>query len=138
MGYEIFTRKRTRTTTPTVSISPLGRIGLNQSITKTLAESAVEYVLLLWDKEKHRMAIRPITKKDSRAYGLSHAKSSTAFSGKTFLDYIGYDYSETRSFPAEWNEKENILEVELPSELLKGSQAPAKLLQMEGKAARSR
>jgi hypothetical protein len=49
------------------------------------------------------------------------------FSAKAFLEFIKYDLIETRSFPAEWNEDEGLLEVEIPVEYLKDSQPKAKL-----------
>jgi hypothetical protein len=127
MGYEIFTEKNTRTTKPFVSFSPRGRVGLNQAATAIMEKNAVEFVLVLWDTKLHRVAIRPITKKDNRAYRLARAKSSSMFSAKAFLEFIKYDLIETRSFPAEWNEDEGLLEVEIPVEYLKDSQPKAKL-----------
>jgi hypothetical protein len=133
MGYEIFTRKISRVGTPAVSLNTLGRMGLNKAATRVLEREAVEYVLLLWDRENHRIAIRPIKKKDGRAYHLSYGKkgNGSGFSAKTFFDYIGYDYSETRSLPAEWNEGEGIFELEVPVEHLK-DEKQRRLLPVEG------
>ncbi len=119
MPYEIFTRKRIQSGTPAVSFGPMGRVGLNQASTQILQANAVEFILLLWDKDNRRVAIRPITKRDKRAYKLSYTKSSAQFSGKSFLEYINYDFSETRSFPAEWNEDEGVFEIEIPAEHFK-------------------
>ena len=119
MPYEIFTRKRVQSGTPAISFGPAGRVGLNQPATQILQGNAVEFVLLLWDKDSRRVAIRPITKRDKRAYKLSYTKSSSQFSGKSFLEYINYDFSVTRSFPAEWNEEEEVFEIEIPSEHFK-------------------
>ncbi|MBA3713058.1 MAG: hypothetical protein H0W76_11505 [Pyrinomonadaceae bacterium] len=130
MPYEIFTRKQTRMSSPAVSIAAIGRIALNQAATQIFQSNAVELVLLLWDDARHRIAVRPITKKDKRAYALSRGKSSAMFSAKTFLEYIGYDYSETRAFPAQWNEEEGMLEVEIPIEHFKGKQQ-ARFLPLE-------
>ena len=101
MAYEIFTRKVTRAGTPTVAVSKSGRIALNKSAFAVLDKNAIEFVLLLWDKDRHRIGIRPITKKDSRAYSLKFGpkKNGAYFSAKTFLDYIKIDYAETKSFP---------------------------------------
>ena len=121
MAFEIFTRKNTRLRDPSISINRLGRIGLNQAATLTLQKDAVEFVLLLRNEATGVIAIRPITKKDSRAYRISYAKSgsSSGFSAKTFLDWIEYDYSSTRSFPADWNEREGRFEIKLLPETLK-------------------
>ena len=121
MAFEIFTRKHTRLRDPSISFNKLGRIGLNQAATLTLQKDAVEFVLLLWNETTGVIALRPITKKDSRAYRISYAKrgNSSGFSAKTFLDWIEYDYSSTRSFPADWNEKEGRFEIKLLPETLK-------------------
>lgn len=119
-AYEIYTKKNTRTSSPFVSFSPRGRIGLNHAATAIMEERAVEFVLVLWDNG-HRVAIRPITKKDPRAYRLSRSKSSSMFSAKSFLEFIRYDLSKTRTFPAKWNEDEGLLEIEIPAEHLKDS-----------------
>jgi hypothetical protein len=124
MGYEIFTRTRVSTVTPSISINKQCRIGLNRATTAIFQTNAVEFVLLLWDADQSRMAFRPVVKKDSRAYGVSYAKSGGMFTAKMFLEHIGYDYSEGRTFPATWNETENMLEIDIPSEHIKD--APSK------------
>jgi hypothetical protein len=134
MGYEIFTRTRTTTTSPTISINTKCRVGLNQATTAIFKANAVEFVLLMWDADRSRIAFRPVVKKDSRAYGVSYAKSGGMFTAKMFLEHVGYDYSESRSFPASWNEAENMLEIDIPGEYVKGAQSKqGKLLAVESK-----
>ncbi len=134
MPYEIFTKKVLRSGNPIISISRLGRIGINQPAARTLKEHAVEFVLLLWDKDRRRIAFRPISKKDTRAYTITYdanGKSAGAgFSAKTFFDYVGYDYSETRSIPVVWNEEEKMFEADLPAEHIKEGRQP-KLIPMQ-------
>jgi hypothetical protein len=121
VAYEIFSRKITRMGSPAVSLNTLGRMGLNKAATTRLEREAIEYVLLMWDAEKRTIGIRPIKKRDSRAYHVSYAKkgNGSGFSAKTFLDYIGYDFSGTRSLAAEWNEAEGLFEIDVPVEQLK-------------------
>jgi hypothetical protein len=123
MPYEIIPKKKTRSITPFVSFSARGRVGLNQAATVIMENSAVEFVLLLWDKERNRVAIRPITKKDSRAYRLARAKSSSMVHAKSFMEQIHYNSDETKTFPAEWNESEGLLEIDIPVECLNNSRA---------------
>lgn len=96
---------------------------MNQHAAKPFGQNAVEFVLLLWDEPLRRMAIRPITKKDSRAYLLAYDKKGkgggAGFFAKTFFDHINYDYTETRTHTAEWNDTEGILEVQLPADAFK-------------------
>lgn len=137
MGFEIFTRKKTRTTTPSISISTSGRLGLNMAATAIMEKNAVEFVLILWDKDTNRLAVRPITKRDPRAYTLTRAKGSSMFSAKSFLQDVGYDMSETRSIPADWDDKENMLIAEVPAEHLKGTQRQPKLLRVSESVAKT-
>ena len=122
MAWEIFTRQVIRTGTPTVTITTMGRISLNKTATITLEKNAVEFVLLMWDKDNHQIGIRPISKKDPRAYRLSYgAKGNGAsFSAVTFLNYTNYDWSKTRSFPVEWNQQEDYFQFKVPAEHFTG------------------
>ena len=143
MGYEVYERKIVRTGNPSISISKIGRLGINQHAAKYFRQNAVEFVLLLWDKDARQMAIRPLTKKDARAYAVTYDKKGkgggAGFFGKTFFDFIEYDYAETRSFPAVWNESEGILEVKLPAEAFKNKVESNRVLPLTGqkRAARS-
>jgi len=124
MAYEIFTRTRSITTSPSLNIATNGRVSLNQATTALLKQNGVEFILLMWDAELHRMAMRPVVKKDSRAYGISYTKSNSMFTAKMFLEHIGYDYSKSRSLPVTWNEGENIFEVDIPADALKEKAQP--------------
>lgn len=120
MGFEIFTRKVVRISSPTITFTALGRISLNSASTRILEKDATEFVLLLWDKEQKTMAIRPTRKKDTRTYRVCYSKrgNSAGFSAKTFADYIGLDLTETRTTTASWNDAESQLEAKIPDEYL--------------------
>ena len=119
-NWEIFTRKVRKGGSPAVTFTTLGRMSFNKSATAPLEKDAVENVLLMWDATKRLVGIRTITKKDDRAYRLAYGKkgNGAAFSAKTFMDYIGYDYSESRSFPLRWDEHESVYVAEIPAEHL--------------------
>jgi hypothetical protein len=116
MSYEIFEKTIRRDTEPRVTISVLGRFQFNASSSKILDKHAVEMVLLLWDKDQRRMGVRSITKKDDRAYQVRYAKKGkgAGFAARTFLEWCGYDYSETKSYSCHWNEAESTMEVTVP------------------------
>lgn len=123
MPWEIFTRKVRRSGSPSITFNKLGRLAFNKSATAILERDAVEYVLLMWDAAKRQLGVRPITKKDSRAYTLAYGKkgNGAGFSAKTFMDYVGYDFSESRSFPARWDESESMFIAEIPEEHLQAN-----------------
>jgi len=125
MAYEVFTRKVTRTTTPAITISTLGKISFNQSATEIIRNNNMEYVLLLSDQDKLKMAIQPTTKTDTRAYHVAFGKKTgSGFSAKTFLAHIKYEPSTKRVFAAQWNSKERLLEIELSERTLQVTQPP--------------
>ena len=120
MAWEIFTRKVRRSGSPSLTFNKLGRVSLNKTATVTLEKEAVEYVLLLWDASKRQIGIRPISKKDQRAYRLAYGTkgNGAGFSAKTFMDHIGYDYSESRNISIRWDEGESMFIGEVPAEYL--------------------
>jgi hypothetical protein len=128
MAYEVFERVIKRVTTPMLSISSLGRLSFNTAASDMLHRMAVADVLLMWDRENRKIAIRSINKKDDRSYRMRFSRRNKAagFAAKAFLEYIGYDYSESRSFPCVWNEDQGMFEISLTAEAFKPSGAPTK------------
>jgi hypothetical protein len=139
LPFHIFERKAVRRGIPSVTATKLGRLAINKTATRPLEKNAVEFVLLLWDNVSKKFAIRPISKRDPRAYRVSYGVkgNGAGFSAKTFLDYIGFDYSSTRSLPATWNSEHEQLEVDVPPEFLKDSQQK-KLIEMDDHGAVSK
>jgi hypothetical protein len=139
MAYEVYSRKTSRVGTPMMTITKLGRVALNNAATARFQKEAVEYVLLLSDKENRRIGIRPITKKDPRAYQVAYGKkgNGAGFSAKTFLDYMELDYAgQSRSVPVEWNNDQNMYEAEFPAEFFKDSRQ-RKLIPVEATGKRT-
>lgn len=132
MGYEIYVKEfGNRSTAPTMTVSQkLGRCTLNRSAALLFDKDAVENILLLWDNDAKKMAIRPISKKDARAFSLRYARNKekavigAAFSGVMFLRHIGFDFSTTGTFPIKWSADQAMFEVELPKERFHNSQQP--------------
>jgi hypothetical protein len=133
MAWEIFTKQVIRNAEPTVSITTMGRLALNKAAAAILGKSAAELVLLLWDKEQRKVGIRVTTnKKDQRAYRISYGAKGNGggFSSVTFLNYIHYDWSKTRSFPMDWNESEGTFVFSIPAEHLTGKPEAQQLQQL--------
>jgi len=118
MSYEIFTRKTRKMSGPSVTLNVYGRMQFNKAATLRLEKDAVENVLLLWDKDSRKVALRVITKKDPRAYRIAYGKNSNGagFSTKTFFDHIRLNYSESRSLPVEFGEGDVLLEFQIPED----------------------
>ena len=122
MSFEVYDRKRRPVTgTPMVAFTKLGRINFNIVATRELENKKVMAVLLLWDKETRRVGIRPTTNDDVRSYKLhkSGKGNASGFSASTFLEYIGFDPSQSRSIAASWNDIDSMYVVEVPAEYLK-------------------
>jgi len=121
MPYEIFTRKTPRMGNPTVSFSKIGQMAFNQFAARILQKDAVEFVLILWDGEQRKLAIKTTSnKKDPRAYRIRYNDkgNGASFSCKTFLDFIGLNYAERKAIPIEINtNSEMLVEVRIPDEL---------------------
>ena len=127
MAFEIFSRKVQWRGKPSVSFTKLGRFAFNKGATAQFEKNAVENVLLMWDAEKHLVGVRPITKKDNRAYKVHMGKKGNGcgFSASTFLKYIGFDTSETRTMPTMWDEQEEIFVIEVPENYIKKAKPTA-------------
>lgn len=106
---------------PTVSFSKIGQMAFNQFAARILQKDAVEFVLILWDGEQRKLAIKTTSnKKDPRAYRIRYNDkgNGASFSCKTFLDFIGLNYAERKAIPIEINtNSEMLVEVRIPDEL---------------------
>jgi hypothetical protein len=73
-----------------------------------------------------KVALRSISKKDQRAYKVAYgAKGNGAgFSTKTFFDFIGLNYSKSKTIPVELGEGELLLEFQIPEECFLTGEQP--------------
>jgi hypothetical protein len=134
MAWDIFVKEsRTRTTSPMLTIGKkLGRCSLNRAAAAMFEREAVEFVLLMFDKSARKMGLRPVSKKDPRAFAVRYIRSKdkdkavvgAAFSGITFLQHHGYDLSETKGYPIQWDTEDSIFDVQLPEEKFNVQQKP--------------
>ena len=118
MGYEVFDNKATRLGSPALTITTDGRLALNADAGDLLRNAGAKFAHLLWDAEARKIALRPLTKADTRSYKLtvpSAHKRGMSVSAATFLRYIGWSFSTRATLTVEWNEKEKLLEAVLPS-----------------------
>lgn len=128
MAMEFFSRKVRQTGSPAAAFTKMGRVGFNTMATADFEKRGVECVLLGWDKEKRLVGIKPIsiTKKDPRAYKLrpgGKKGNGSGFTALTFLRHIGFDLSESKSMPIEWDDNQEMFLIEVPKEYLKKGDA---------------
>lgn len=118
--YEVFEKKATRSGFPAVSITPAGKLDLNAAAVRKFREAAAENVLLLWDKTHRKIAIRVISKRDTRSFKVSYFRNwGAAISGASFLRFIGWRGTKRVTFPAAWNEEQRMLEFSLKKQRAK-------------------
>lgn len=70
------------------------------------------YAHLYWDQEQDKVGIKPVRTKEDSAYHITYVTKANVgcISGVAFLTYAEIPHKETTSFPAQWNEREELLE----------------------------
>ena len=118
MAYELFDSKAIRIGSPALTIGTDGRVTLNADVGDILASLGARYAQILWDRESFRLAIRPLTRRDQRAFKLTvvQGKRGASFHARSFLNYIQWQPSNRFTTAVHWNEKEGLLETVLPRE----------------------
>jgi len=113
VAYEIFRKKLIRTESPTLALAPNGRIALNSAACRILSDAGVKSVVLLWDHEARKLALRASTGGED-SYALTFTgRHSASLAAKAFMRHIGWEAKERRVFPAVWNAAKKMLEVDL-------------------------
>ena len=118
MAWEVFTRQIIRTGEPAVTIGKMGRIAFNMVATGILNDHKATHVVLMWDKESYKCAVKIASRNDSGAYTLTYnvKYNGAGFSAVTFLNYMRYDWTETRAFNAEWDDSAKMLVFTIPQQ----------------------
>ena len=118
MAWEVFKRDRIGVGEPALTITSMGRIALNKTASLRLQDQQVENVELLWDRVGSKIGFRSSSLPHRGTYRIIFGENAngSGFSCTTFLNHIGYDWSETRSFPLEWTASEEMYIVDLPRE----------------------
>lgn len=62
MAYEVFERTAVRVEDPTLAITPDGTIVFNAAASRILVGAGVKAVLLLWDKNTNKFAVKATSK----------------------------------------------------------------------------
>jgi hypothetical protein len=77
-------------------------------------------VFLLWDSANRKIALKAAAKNDRNAFTVSMGRDSYSGSlrAKSFFDHIGLTVPKRTTLPAFWNEREKMLEITLPKDLV--------------------
>src|SRR5580704_16662343 len=110
MSYELFDSKSIRIGSPAITIQPDGRVALNADVGDILASLGAKYAQILWNRENLKLAIRPLSKRDARAFKLTFLKGKRggSLSARSFLNYIQWRQEGSLTTPVHWNEKEGL------------------------------
>jgi len=110
MAWVEFEGKRSKFGPPAVTISRAGVFVFNSACIRRFF-NGYKYVKLFWNDDGKRIGIKPLSSMENSAYTISiPVRGGANFSSPAFLSHFGINYSETRSFPAKWNDKEGLLE----------------------------
>jgi len=117
MAYEkLLKNKRTIKETPIVTFGVQEVLYLNCFIMRNYFKG-VNWVELLYDKEKSSLAIKPCVKEEVGAFRLNFSspknRSTGVVSARSAIKSLKIDYSKTKQFPANWNPRERMLEIKL-------------------------
>jgi hypothetical protein len=126
MPYEMYKRTGSRVGSPAISVVPDGRIALNSAAARVFHDAGVKAVVLFWDKAAYRIAFKGAAKGDKNSYAVSIAPNlhSGSLRAKSFMAYVGWAATAREMLPAQWNEKEAMLEVAIPAQFLASGAAP--------------
>lgn len=118
MAYELFDSKAVRIGSPALTIQTDGRIALNADVGDIVAALGAKYAQILWDNESLKLAIRPLPKRDARAFKLTFMKGKRGgyLTARSFINYIQWKHPRPFTTSVHWNEKEGLLEAVLPRE----------------------
>jgi hypothetical protein len=114
MPYELFDKKRTHGGPAAVSVTKYGNFVINSAAIELLQKRA--YLQVYWNKDEGKVAFKPVkSSTEPQSYHVNYSPKGSvgSISGTAFLKHVGYTLKETKSFPASWNEKEGLLEIQL-------------------------
>jgi hypothetical protein len=107
MAIEFFTRGG-KGYLPKASIRKPGQIGLNQGSVERYKFNNGDYVLLGYDREQKKIAIRRLNEQEKGAKKVIVKGNNGAISAKSFFDYFNIPYDKSDSYDLE-EDKENDL-----------------------------
>ncbi len=113
MAFERFT-KTGRSFMPKVSIWSRGQIGFSVGAVNRYKVDQYNYVVFLYDADNKKVAFEFTNdEKEAGAAKLNKRNTGVIVGAKSFLDYYGVDYKETRQYVLEHDEENNLYVIDL-------------------------
>ena len=124
MPYVLFDNKSLRIGSPALTVAGV-RLSFNADAGDILRRVGARFFHVLWDDDECKLALRPVSKLDDRAYKISFPKEKrgASFSAQSFLNHIRWGATVAVTVPVAWNEKEKLFEAILPKQYV-GTDAP--------------
>lgn len=90
MAWETFDKRKSTAADMTASIFKTNKMSLSEAV---VDELKAEYVELLYDREEHKMALRPVTQDSPIAYRVRKASRQRSWSVSliSFIKYYGLE-----------------------------------------------
>lgn len=118
--YKMFKGKGSKHKPPTISILKIGVVIFNTTTLKTYFDS-IKKINFMYNEKKNSIGFMPVKEEHEGAYSLIRTwkkkekdhctNSSGVISCRAFLKSINYDYTETKKFDIDFNEKEGMCEI---------------------------
>lgn len=120
VAYELFERVAVRVDEPTLSVAPGGRIAFNAAACRILLDAKIKTVVILWDKDTNRIAVKAASKGEKNAFGISFTgdNHSASLTAKLFLRRIAWSASKRVALDTIWNATDRMFEATLPGQYL--------------------
>jgi hypothetical protein len=94
---------------------------LNRISAGIFKQEKTNRVDLLWDSERSKVGIQVNRNKGMYQLNFAPQLNGAVVSASTFFNYIKYDWTETRTFPAVWDDRDKILMVDIQPEHLQST-----------------
>jgi hypothetical protein len=126
VAYEVFQRTSVRVDVPVLSIVPGGRVAINAAACRLLTGAGIKTVIILWDKERRKMAVKAAPKGEKNSFTITFAADlhSGTFAAKSFLQHIGWSATRRETLPTVWNASEKMFELSLPAKYVGAEDKP--------------
>ena len=115
MAFERFTASG-RSFKGRVSIRRNGQISLSHGAVQKFNLADYSYAVLFYNKEESLIGLKPTQDpEEPGAYKLNLKGMGASIAGLAFLDYYGIDYSRSQRYEARWDEKHEMIVMDLHS-----------------------